>query len=320
MKSYFLLCSILLFNMVNGRILKRICPPPEDIPKCECWYFTISCRYLTDPNELKNLTKYLSNYEVKFFNIHNSVLMYLPKKLFVQFHIEYLRIQNSNILKFETDNGEEMFIGLERSLEEIYFYKINRMSWKWYTFNILQRLKLLEITMTNLKKIDDVFPKLLSLKTLKLRHNNIEYIHEYAFSNLINLEELDMSSNAINTIYRSLLPDPAKKLRVIDFKYNKIKAIPDDFFIRMPSLSAVNLEVNRIKYISPVMFQPMAEGQRFIVYLHKNDIDCCSNLTEIIQEDYMPFLQMSCGSPKSLRKKELHELELNILRKHCQLG
>lgn len=318
MKLIFLSLLTLLFLQVKGQYLKGSCPPPEDIPNCSCKGISIeiNCRNFINPRDVKYITEILSEYRVTVFEISDSIMLFLPDEMFSHFPIEEFNIYESEILGFENNDGSSMFGESAKSLMRIFFQKLTGISaWRWNAYNVLVNLTHLTITSSDLDKIEDDFPILVSLKVLDLSFNNIEYLHKNAFTNLTNLEYLRIDNNKIDNVHRDLLPNPATELEILSFKNNEIIVIPNNFFSNMPKLKKVYIEGNKIKFLSSEIFQPLILGQRFNINLKDNDLYCCLELRFLIKADYRFHIDGFCKYPQALKGKPLSELKSSDLYK-----
>ncbi|XP_023229370.1 chaoptin-like [Centruroides sculpturatus] len=276
--SRHILIIVLLFMIYGkGTQLKWDCPRRIDVPeKCTCEWrgpLRIECKDLMNERELKSIMKFFSDYNVNQIKIEDSVLMYLPKQLFVDFKLQIIQIFNTEILGLESDNGSEMFSGLENSLIAFYLQNVTGLpSWRWTAFSTLKGLKWFSIKNSDLINVREEFSSVspLSIHDIKMEDNEIKYVSNYSFKNHEKLMYLSMDRNKIESIYRDVLPNPAINLKAVSFRGNRISVIPDDFFNNMPALENVWLNENKIKFFSMNTFHVMEQGQRFLVDLRGN--------------------------------------------------
>ncbi|XP_067127673.1 peroxidasin-like [Centruroides vittatus] len=276
----------------------------------------ISCTQLMDPIVVKSLTESLAEYRVKYFDIHDSFLIYLPVEMFVNFHIEEFKMNRSKLLGFESNEGSKMFAGLENVLKKIEFREIHGISsWRWNVFNVLNTLTHFAIISSDVNKIEDNFLSLKSLRFLDFSYNKIKYLHKNSFSNLTNLQHFSMRNNEIQKIHRDIFPRPAHELRLINLSYNKIEVIPDDFFQDMAKLTTVYMKENKIKFLSPKLFQFLENKPLSAIHLQGNNIYCCLVLKDIITTSYKSRLYADCSYPQALKGKPLWSLKPSDLYK-----
>lgn len=310
--------SVLFFFQVSLINCNEICAANEDLLKCSCNNLlnSCTCRHFMDPTELQANAASLINSSMETFEIEDCIMLYLPKDMFINFHIKRLVLYKSTILGLETDDGSRMFAGLERSLESLTISSITGLSsWRWKALSVLDNLKDLFMYNCDMDSISEELPTMKSLTEIRLDHNGIQYLHKYAFKNLLNLKKFHLTNNRIKDIYREVLPNPANKLEMIGLSYNRIEAIPDNFFINMPHLTKVFMNGNKIKFLSYEMFQPLAHRQRFSIDLEDNNIICCSYLMFLIEAPYKYWLKATCNQPLGLRGRKIINLKLNDINK-----
>lgn len=317
------LIFITLIGATKQKLIKT-CPPPEDIPQCTCdWKvgLYITCSELYSPWDLKSISSVLSKYNVISLRLDESYLMYWPKDMFSQLRLKKIEMYNSEVLGLESDDGKEMFEGLETSLDSIYFYNVTGMdTWRWSAFTALKALRDFTIRRGDLVTLTKNFASISpsSIATIRFEYNKINSIHKNAFSNHVGLEEWDLGGNEIEEIDRSMLPKPANNLKSIKLLENKIAAIPDDFFTEMPNLKWVFMAWNRIKFLSQDLFLPMQKGQRFLFDVRFNEIFCCSTLKFMVTAEYKDTVDGSCAYPETLKNTNIRSLtQLDLDHGHC---
>lgn len=118
-------------------------------------------------------------------------------------------------------DGDIAFGGLEDYLEFIYARvgpKANSWRFQWKQLKNLRKLVKIWIPGVAKGDINEPFPELQSLTHLLLDSTNITFLAKDAFQRLPNLELLSLDHNAISKVTRSMLPQPAAKLRMIYLK------------------------------------------------------------------------------------------------------
>jgi len=102
------------------------------------------------------------------------------------------------------------------------------------------------------------FPKML-IKRLILHRNKISKIDDSAFSNLILLEELDLSSNELTS--KNLLPtvfrghyspteyQPLENLKILRLSNNELHTLDQDLFEHLPNLEVLSIDSNPLTTI-----------------------------------------------------------------------
>lgn len=83
-----------------------------------------------------------------------------------------------------------------------------------------------------------------NLKILRLDHNKLRYLQEYALDDLKNLVELSLSYNKFTEI-----PNVTrlKKLKIFDIAYNEIKTVSAQVFAQMEDLTLLDISGNKIQ-------------------------------------------------------------------------
>lgn len=107
----------------------------------------------------------------------------------------------------------------------------------------------------------NAFP-ILSIKVLVLSRNKISKIAKGAFYNLTLLEELDLSSNDLQSTalvpeifeghYSPTVYEPMENLKIIRLNNNQIHALNQDLFEHFPNLEVLSLHTNPIMAIDPL--------------------------------------------------------------------
>lgn len=111
------------------------------------------------------------------------------------------------------------FQGLEETLSE--FRAIDSeffAQWDWNQLRKLHRLTLIDVDSAALGSIESPFPYLPTLETLGIMQAKISFIVDSAFANLPKLTILSLKDNEISELTRSMLPNPAEYLEIIDLR------------------------------------------------------------------------------------------------------
>ncbi|XP_015906637.1 leucine-rich repeat transmembrane protein FLRT3-like isoform X2 [Parasteatoda tepidariorum] len=82
-------------------------------------------------------------------------------------------------------------------------------------------------------------------------------LENHVFQPFYKLTELDLSSNRLQDLRRSLFAYPARMLEIINLANNNIRSLPNDMFSQMPALQSVNLRGNPITNIDERTFRPI---------------------------------------------------------------
>ena len=125
-------------------------------------------------------------------------------------------------------------------------------------FSSLQTTHILALRIINsqLKEIQDyTFQTMGTLRKLTLRENQIFSLTKDAFSGLINLQELDLSKNKIQSFASLEVLNPLTSLKTLDLSYNLINSIPTGLFIAQRNLQILTLEGNHLGTLQGDSFQ-----------------------------------------------------------------
>lgn len=115
--------------------------------------------------------------------------------------------------------GETAFNGLEDILEELRSTDAKFVSnWNFDQLRNLKKLRLIDVHQMILGAVDHPFPHLPELRTLGIIKAEISFIADDAFSNLPKLDIFNMKDNEITEVKRSMFPNPANSLALIDFR------------------------------------------------------------------------------------------------------
>lgn len=113
----------------------------------------------------------------------------------------------------------------------------------------------IKITLTNSTSTNSLlqagrFSDLYSLQNLDLSANNLTFMPEDTFSKSMNIEELVLSDNLINTFEKHTFSG-LERLQKLDISKNKISRLPEGLFSRNKDLSLINISHNLLKHIEP---------------------------------------------------------------------
>ena len=157
--------------------------------------------------------------------------------------------------------------------------------------NLLPLFQFLRLIILSGNKLFEIkcglFSNLPNVESIDLSRNRIEIIHKYAISNLPKLKEVNFSHNHLSEIehcYFQLVP----MLQSINLKENNnLKTIKENAFHDMENLEVVNLSVCEIIKIERGSFKNLS--RLMVIYLSSNQINelaqgaiqSCYNLIEI---------------------------------------
>ncbi|XP_035213392.1 slit homolog 1 protein-like [Stegodyphus dumicola] len=275
------------------------CPKPDDIAPCTCFKATIYCQ---EPNiTLPYLERIMKNVSAGFYQrilLKNLKLGNLSLEIFENVDVNMLEIIECELSGIISSNRVLPVFG--DTLREIHVYRSINDTKGDFTLDLksVPRLHTLVLYYSSIPLLRSVwFPKSLNSVThLRIYKSGIEQFENKVFQNLINLEELDLSSNKLQNISRSLLPKPANSLKTLDFSDNIITDVPEDFFSEMMSLETVSFHNNRIR-ILPEIIWGSVWSQLKELRLDGNPLACGSEIEWMFNAKRPSRLFGSCAEP-----------------------
>ncbi|GFU09129.1 hypothetical protein NPIL_302331 [Nephila pilipes] len=117
--------------------------------------------------------------------------------------------------------------------------------------------------------IEQEFPSLTSLTSLSISKAEISFIHPKVFRGLTNLRMLILQDNEISEMSRSMLPNPAKELYMIDLSGNRLSSFPPNMFINMPNLKELELNNNHFVTLDEDTFRWPFENLKSLMFKGK---------------------------------------------------
>lgn len=111
------------------------------------------------------------------------------------------------------------FEGLENTLDDFRVSGSNYVTqWRWSDLRNLQKLDLVDVYGVSLGFIEEPFPALKALTALGITKCDISLIVDGAFEELDNLKILTLKQNEISELTRTMFPNPADKLMILDLR------------------------------------------------------------------------------------------------------
>ncbi|KAG8195256.1 hypothetical protein JTE90_028407 [Oedothorax gibbosus] len=286
---------------------ERGCPYPEEIEPCTCKqhgeYVDIQCSNMYDTEELLRVFENARRYHFNKFTLMGSTLQYIPHEVFDDVEVKYMTMDN---VTFRNTFDE---VPSDPGLKELFARRVKVLAgWDWEKlsgFKNLERLIMLDMP---LKKLSADFSPNVSkkLKYLSFQWCSIRKLKDDEFADFADLEEFELSQDAIVDIKRTMFPRRTK-LRSLAVEYNKISAIPNDLFSDMPNLEYVAFKGNMISVLPEATFQPVMPHLRYLD-VRANPIKCDCLLVWVLQYRHLN-LSGKCYKPKALYDKNFYELK-----------
>ncbi|GFU67406.1 uncharacterized protein TNCV_641061 [Trichonephila clavipes] len=213
---------LLFFGYIDA---SQVCPSIEDIRPCKClqqgYFIQAHCAGISTLDELKNAVRRFHGTKFFSFDISNSIFDYLPYDIFENVTIRYLSISKSNISRI-ANLGDPQFEGLETSLESLTIIQTFTRSYPFaYVFmDHLKALKTLELRKNHVEVLHNEWFKngLPALEIIRFVECKIRRVGYRALQRLTNLKIIDLSDNTINYIPRTAFPEPAIFLEEINLE------------------------------------------------------------------------------------------------------
>ncbi|XP_052421055.1 toll-like receptor 7 [Carassius gibelio] len=229
-------------------------------------------------------------------------------------------ILNDNQISTSTNTEMESF-----SLEHLEF-KGNRLDMLWRDgdiryanyFKKLLSLKSLDISRNNLNFIPlEVFEGLPdTLTDLYITNNRLKSFNWEGLANLKNLKLLDLSGNQLTDV-PECLSNYTKSIQTLVLHKNNIVKLTPNFLKDAFSLKVLDLSYNRIQFIDESSFPANVIDQLQTLYLNNNRFVCSCNATWFVRwinrtSVNIPRLAMdvTCASPSAQKGQSV--LFLNI--------
>lgn len=190
-----------------------------------------------------------SNADVLHVNASNSVLFYVPPKLFETFpNLEVLVLHS---VQLETVSKEEFAVC---SLQRLSLSYNSLQELPESSFGSCNKLTDVYLKSNHISAIhDDAFLGLAAIETLSLADNGLREIRPDVFKPLTNLKNLVLSLNNLTT-----MPDFRKdKLEQFLLDYNQFVQLPAGFFETATNLAGLFLSNNKINSIDSQLLQPL---------------------------------------------------------------
>ncbi|GBL87215.1 hypothetical protein AVEN_270497-1, partial [Araneus ventricosus] len=263
------------------------CPNPEDLYPCTCLWpdrgeAYVTCSNLDNEQDLVQAASSLTGKRYIYsFVIQDSIFTYIPSDAFKGLRFAELEIKDTSFMAL-TDT-DVAFEGLEDHLEFLLMTNCTLMKgWDWTVFQNLKKLARFDVIYANLDSIEDLGQINMSkVMDINFGHNMISFVHPFAFSSFKKLTHLSLNDNAIRTMMRTMLPNPASELVDLDFSANEIEQFPSDMFIEMPRLEFLSIANNKLLVLDEKTFAPVWETLEAFSAMN-NELRCDCRLSWIL--------------------------------------
>jgi Leucine-rich repeat (LRR) protein len=122
-----------------------------------------------------------------------------------------------------------------------------------YLFSNLTHLHDVDLSNCKLTEIPEhIFENLSGLRVVELQMNNLNHFRSHLFKGLIDLEELYLDDNLIESVENKFAS--LRGLKILSLRKNLIRTIEIDAFADLIRLEEINLESNEISRIHPYTF------------------------------------------------------------------
>ncbi|XP_071036759.1 leucine-rich repeat and fibronectin type-III domain-containing protein 5-like [Parasteatoda tepidariorum] len=279
--------------------------------------YEIECSGIDNPDNLRkafyksNEGNSLTGSET--VTISDSDFSYIPHDLFQDFKIDTIIIKSTTLSSLsDTDTA---FDGLEKDLRVIeirdsFLFK----DLDWCQLRNLKRVFHIQLNNIGLEYIDSDVSCASYVEFLYLGSNRISYISDQAFASFAQLWKVDLQENKISEMKRGMLPNPAKKLYMINLSSNQISSLPKDFFTNMPKLEKINLSENNFHILDETLYAPVWK-EVISLSLSGNPLRCDCRMKWLLNLKFPFSTTGTCVEPIELNGRDI--ISLNRLELWC---
>ncbi|XP_008201257.1 toll-like receptor 13 [Tribolium castaneum] len=241
--------------------------------------------------------------------LKNNFLSELPPRLFQHNHywrLTHLDISFNKLVTFH----DQIFFSLQ-SLVEL---RMNNNDLKYLDENIFstnRKLNYLYINDNKLHSFDNLNLATSIIRLINASHNAIHFLN---FSNNVDIETLDLSSNGINKNF-SLANATISHLLLDN---NNLESTHDTFFTYFPSLSDVSLANNKLKQLNPNLFNNIKRLTKLNLaknYLRSNDLSNVPKLLNDLRLSSNNLTEITFQSLHGFKHLQVLHLDHNQIRK-----
>ncbi|XP_026320689.1 leucine-rich repeats and immunoglobulin-like domains protein 1 [Hyposmocoma kahamanoa] len=198
------------------------------------------------------------NYDTAWDLLTHSV----PENCFAGFsHLKYLNLSHNSISYLSV----AAFEGISQ-LESLYL-SYNKLSSIANIAIKLRNLKSLDLSNNNLKYVGNYTFSNSTVRSINLSTNAISEIKTLTFSSVSDLQELDLSNNALTTL-AFLNLGCGSDLKKLYFHKNMVDKVSNNTFAKVPSLEHLDLSYNVIQSIESGAFIHLKKLENLL--LHNN--------------------------------------------------
>ncbi|XP_065164593.1 protein artichoke isoform X2 [Atheta coriaria] len=242
-----------LFVIVQGQSVPKLCPNQEAILPCRCLLrdteYQVWCSHSDLPrvlDGLKSLSQFISH-PIDELILENNNLPSLPGKAFLPLKVMRLMLRYNNLER--VSNG--WLHGLEDSLMELFIVEPDLRSLPDESLinqNLLQAVTIQSNTMKRLPQ----FSSLPKLRYIKTEGSNIVELSPRHFRNLPSLEKVQISGSVrLDKLEAGLFQD-LPRLKLVNISNCGISWMHLRSISRLPALKELSLEGNKIQDASVV--------------------------------------------------------------------
>nr|XP_015923129.2 protein slit-like [Parasteatoda tepidariorum] len=285
----------------------------------------VQCSNINSKDTLYEELQKFRGYPIDNLKLNNLRVPFLPAGLSIGLSVKSLSIVNGFVgnLYSPKDATPSPLEGLEDSLREVHI--INTMDvnkWLWPDVKKFKKLRKISVTNSPFDFVGHTFAEIGegSLESISVRNSRVYRIHPQAFPELTNLFHADFEGNNLPYLVRTMFPNPAPKLEILNFRHNRLFTLNENMFENMPALKFLDFSRNDFKKFESVPFSPLWNQLEFL-FLSENPFNCDCSLAPLknrLTSNNLPksndFKSITCMNHGALRKTKLAELDTSSLQ------
>lgn len=209
------------YLLVIFHATRVLCCPENPVPPCTCRMIgyhagIITCQNVQNEVELVKSLRSMTaaNVTIRTVEIFDAAINFLPSDAFKGLVFPKLYIAGSEMVSLS--DSDVAFEGLEDCLETLIVQEcLLHSGWSWHHLKNLKVLTELHTMHAGLEDIGEDVKDIahLNITNLFFTKDQISYIADTAFATFRNLVTLSLKMNEIETLKRSMLPNPAYNLQ-----------------------------------------------------------------------------------------------------------